>query len=149
MLVVVSGFTTRVIQKGREASEALQSLRETAPTFAARAQDALREGQFEEALKAATFAVKLEPASCEYHALRGNALQVLVRWPDALTAYKRSLELGEIEEAKVNLRLTEELIALASKDGDAKADGALDRNRKHVHPGSEALTVIRLRAKSF
>jgi serine/threonine protein kinase len=125
MLVVVSGFTTRVIQKGREASEALQSLRETAPTFAARAQDALREGQFEEALKAATFAVKLEPASCEYHALRGNALQVLVRWPDALTAYKRSLELGEIEEAKVNLRLTEELIALASKDGDAKAKAAL------------------------
>jgi tetratricopeptide (TPR) repeat protein len=125
MLVVVSGFTTRVIQKGREASEALQSLRETAPTFAARAQDALREGQFEEALKAATFAVKLEPASCEYHALRGNALQVLVRWRDALTAYKRSLELGEIEEAKVNLRLTEELIALASKDGDAKAKAAL------------------------
>jgi serine/threonine protein kinase len=125
MLVVVSGFTTRVIQKGREASEALQSLRETAPTFAVRAQDALREGQFEEALKAATFAVKLEPASCEYHALRGNALQVLVRWPDALTAYKLSLELGEIEEAKVNLRLTEELIALASKDGDAKAKAAL------------------------
>jgi serine/threonine protein kinase len=125
MLVVVSGFTIRVIQKGREASEALQSLRETAPTFAVRAQDALREGQFEEALKAATFAVKLEPASCEYHALRGNALQVLVRWSEALTAYKRSLELGEIEEAKVNLRLTEELMGLASKDGEAKAKAAL------------------------
>ena len=125
MLVVVSGFTTRVIQKGREASEALQSLRETAPTFAVRAQDALREGQFEEALKAATFAVKLEPSNREYHALRGNALQVLVKWPEALKAYKRSLELGEIEEAKVNLRLTEELIGIASKDGEAKAKAAL------------------------
>jgi serine/threonine protein kinase len=125
MLVVVSGFTARVIQKGREASEALQSLRETAPTFAVRAQDALREGQFEEALKAATFAVKLEPSNREYHALRGNALQVLVRWPEALAAYKRSLELGEIEEAKVNLRLTEELMGLSSKDGEAKAKAAL------------------------
>jgi tetratricopeptide (TPR) repeat protein len=125
MLVVVSGFTTRVIQKGREASEALQSLRETAPTFAVRAQDALREGQFEEALKAATFAVKLEPSNGEYHALRGNALQVLVRWPEALAAYKRSLELGEIEEAKVNLKLTEELMGLASKEGEAKAKAAL------------------------
>jgi tetratricopeptide (TPR) repeat protein len=125
MLVVVSGFTTRVIQKGREASEALQSLRETAPTFAVRAQDALREGQFEEALKAATFAVKLEPSNREYHALRGNALQVLVRWPEALVSYKRSLELGEIEEAKVNLRLTEELMGLASKEGEAKAKAAL------------------------
>jgi serine/threonine protein kinase len=125
MLVVVSGFTTRVIQKGREASKALQSLRETAPTFAVRAQDALREGQFEEALKAATFAVKLEPSNGEYHALRGNALQVLVRWPEALAAYKRSLELGEIEEAKVNLKLTEELMGLASKEGEAKAKAAL------------------------
>ena len=60
MFVVVSGFTARVVQKGREASEALQSLRGTAPTFALRAQDALREGQFEEALKAATFALNLE-----------------------------------------------------------------------------------------
>jgi serine/threonine protein kinase len=125
MLVVVSGFTTRVIQKGREASEALQSLRETAPTFAVRAQDALREGQFEEALKAATFAVKLEPSNREYHSLRGNALQVLVRWPEALDEYKRSLELGEIEEAKVNLKLTEELIGLSSKEGEAKAKAAL------------------------
>jgi serine/threonine protein kinase len=125
MLVVVSGFTTRVIQKGREASEALQSLRETAPTFAVRAKDALREGQFEEALKAATFAVKLDPSNREYHALRGNALQVLVKWPEALKAYKRSLELGEIEEAEVNLRLTEELIGIASKDGEAKAKAAL------------------------
>jgi tetratricopeptide (TPR) repeat protein len=125
MLVVVSGFTTRVIQKGREASEALQSLRETAPTFAVRAQDALREGQFEEALKAATFAVKLEPSNREYHALRGNALQVLVRWPEALDEYKRSLELGDIEEAKVNLKLTEELMGLASKEGEAKAKAAL------------------------
>ena len=47
LALVVSGFTARVVQKGREASEALQSLRETAPTFAVRAQDALREGQFE------------------------------------------------------------------------------------------------------
>jgi hypothetical protein len=42
-----------------------------------------------------------------------------------LKAYKRSLELGEIEEAKVNLRLTEELIGLSSKDGEAKAKAAL------------------------
>ena len=63
MLLVVSAFTMRVVQKGREASEALQSLRETAPTFAVRAQDALQEGVFEEALKAATFAVKLEPCA--------------------------------------------------------------------------------------
>jgi Flp pilus assembly protein TadD len=103
----------------------LQSLRETAPTFAVRAQDALREGQFEEALKAATFAVKLEPTNSEYQALRGNALQILVRWPEAAEAYQRSLELGESEEVNGNLKLTEDLIALARKDGEAKAKAML------------------------
>ena len=72
------------MQKGREASGALQRLRETAPTFAVRAQDALREGQFGEALKAATFALKLESQSGEYYAFRERVLQVLVRWPEAL-----------------------------------------------------------------
>jgi serine/threonine protein kinase len=143
MLVVVSGFTTRVIQKGREASEALQSLRETAPTFAVRAQDALREGQFEEALKAATFAVKLEPANREYHALRGNALQVLVRWPEALDEYKRSLELGEIEEAKVNLRLTVELMGLASKEGESKAKAELFEALNNQGRQYEAMALSR------
>jgi serine/threonine protein kinase len=90
MLLVVSGFTVRVVQKGREASESLQSLRQTAPTFAVRAQDALREGEFEQALKAATFAVKLESKNSEYHALRGNVLQLLVRWPEAVASYQSS-----------------------------------------------------------
>jgi Flp pilus assembly protein TadD len=90
MLLVVSGFTVRVVQKGREASESLQSLHQTAPTFAVRAQDALREGEFEQALKAATFAVKLESKNSEYHALRGNVLQLLVRWPEAVASYQSS-----------------------------------------------------------
>jgi hypothetical protein len=121
LVVVVSGFTARVVQKGREASEALRSLRETAPTFAVRAQDALREGQFEEALKAATFAVKLEYQSGEYHALRGNALQVLVRWPEALEAYQTAVRLGSKERAQENLALTQELLARSGSEGEAKA----------------------------
>ena len=125
LVVVVSGFTARVVQKGREASEALQSLCETAPTFAVRAQDALREGQFEEALKAATFAVKLETQNGGYHALRGNVLQVLVRWPEALEEYRTAVRLGGNEKAQENLVLTEELLSQVQKVGEAKAKGAL------------------------
>jgi formylglycine-generating enzyme required for sulfatase activity len=125
LLLVVTGFTARVLQKGREASEALQSLRETAPTFAERAQDLLREGQFLEALKAATFAAKLESENGEYHALRGNALQLLVRWSEALDAYQAAVRLGVHEKAQANLALTEELIARAKREGEAKAKVAL------------------------
>ena len=132
LVVVVSGFSVRVVQKGREASEALQSLRETAPTFAVRAQDALREGEFEEALKAATFAVKLEPDNGGYHALRGNVLQVLVRWPEAVLAYQAAIRHGESDKAHANLSLTESLLAQAKKEGDAKAKGALFLSLIHI-----------------
>jgi serine/threonine protein kinase/formylglycine-generating enzyme required for sulfatase activity len=125
LAVVVSGFTVRVVHKGREASEALQRLRETAPTFAVRARDALEDGQFEEALRAATFAVELEPQNGEYRALRGNALQVLVRWPEALEEYRVALRQGEKETAKENLALTKELILIARSEGKAKAKVAL------------------------
>ncbi len=123
--VVVLGFTVRVVQKGREASMALQSLRETAPTFAVRARDALGEGQFEEALRAATFAVSLEPQNGGYHALRGNVLQVLVRWPEAVEEYRKAVRLGANEGAEENLVLTEDLVQRARKEGLAKAKVAL------------------------
>jgi tetratricopeptide (TPR) repeat protein len=125
MLVVVSGFTVKVVAEGRKATAALARLQETAPTFATRAEDALREGNFEEALKSIDFAVDLEPRNGVYHALRGNVLQVLVRWPEAVVAYQAALQHGESDKAQANLSLTESLLAQAKKDGDARAKGAL------------------------
>ena len=125
MLVVVSGFTVKVVTEGRKATRALARLQETAPTFATRAEDALREGNFEEALKSIDFAVDLEPRNGGYHALRGNVLQVLVRWAEALEEYKAAIQHGESEKAQANLSLTESLLAQARREGDAKAKGAL------------------------
>jgi tetratricopeptide (TPR) repeat protein len=125
MLVVISGFTVKVVAEGKKATEALARLQETAPTFATRAEDALREGNFQEALKSIDFAVDLEPRNGGYHALRGNVLQVLVRWPEAVLAYQAALRQGESDEAEANLSLTESLLEQAKKDGDAKAKGAL------------------------
>ena len=125
MLVVVSGFTVKVVTEGRKATRALARLQETAPTFATRAEDALREGNFEEALKSIDFAVDLEPKNGGYHALRGNVLQVLVRWQEAVLAYQAALRHGESDKAQANLSLTESLLAQAKKEGDAKAKGAL------------------------
>jgi serine/threonine protein kinase len=125
LALVVTGFTGRVVQKGREASEAIQSLRETAPTFAFRAKAALEDGQFDDALKAATFAVNLELKQAAYHSLRGDALQVLARWPEAVRAYKEALNIGGDERTKENLLLTETLIALAKTGGQGKAKSKL------------------------
>ena len=116
--IVINAFTAKVIVEGQKASDALKSLKETAPTFAVRAQDALHDGQFEEALKAATFAVSLENERVEYHRIRGDALQVGFRWPEALQEYR--LARGD-SQAEANLKLTEELIAVSQREGLLRA----------------------------
>ncbi|MEI6712953.1 MAG: SUMF1/EgtB/PvdO family nonheme iron enzyme [Verrucomicrobiota bacterium] len=119
---VVSGFTVQLLRKGHAADMALKSLRDTAPTFAQRAQDALNEGKFEEGLKAATYAVQLDEENPVYHRIRGNALQVSMQWPEAVAEYKKA---GQDELSLSSLELTENLIAKSSSDGEAKAKIAL------------------------
>jgi hypothetical protein len=125
MAVVVSGFTVRVVTEGRKATRALSRLQETAPTFALRAQDALNGGNFEEALKSIEFAVDLEPKNPDFQQLRGNVLQVLVRWPEAAEAYREAVSRAGSERAKENLRLTQELIEKTKSIGETKAKGEL------------------------
>ena len=119
MLVVVSGFSTKVVLEGRKASVALERLRSSAPTFALRAEDALQSGKFNDALEAASNAVDLQPEMAKYHRIRGNALQVMVRWPEAVMEYR--LARGDAE-AEMNLKLTEALIHQTEKEaGDKEA----------------------------
>ena len=119
MLLVVSGFTAKLLVEGRKTAAALARLRSSAPTFALRAEDELQSGNVEEALEAASNAVDLQPEVAEYHRIRGNVLQVMARWPEALKEYR--LARGD-EPAEKNLKLTEELIHQTEKEaGDAKA----------------------------
>ena len=123
MLVVVSGFSAKVVVEGRKASAALARLRASAPTFALRAADAVQSGNLEEALEAASNAVDLQPEMAEYHRIRGNVLQVMVRWPEAVKEYRLA---KEDEQALKNLKLTEELIQQTEKDpNDTKPKGRL------------------------
>lgn len=125
MLAVVSGFTLKVLAEGRKATQALLRLQGTAPTFATRAEDALREGDFQEALKSIDFAVELEPRNGEYHTIRGNVFQVLVRWSEAVEEYHTAVRLGWKEKAQENLTLTQGLIARTKSEGEANAKVAL------------------------
>jgi tetratricopeptide (TPR) repeat protein len=123
MLVVVSGFSAKVVVEGRKASAALERLRASAPTFALRAADAMQGGNLGEALDAASSAVDLQPEVAEYHRIRGNVLQVMVRWPEAVKEYR--LARGD-EQAEKNLKLTEELLHQTEKEaGNLKAKARL------------------------
>jgi tetratricopeptide (TPR) repeat protein len=118
-LLAAAGFVIKLAASERKASAALEQLRASAPTFALRAADAMQSGNLEEALEAASNAVNLQPDVAEYHRIRGNVLQVMIRWPEAVKEYRAA---KEDEQALKNLKLTEELIDQTEKEaGDVKA----------------------------
>jgi formylglycine-generating enzyme required for sulfatase activity len=119
-VVMGVGFTAKVIAEGRKASRAMKRLSTSAPVFAARAEELLRNGDFEGALEAADNAVDLDASVAEHHVVRGNALQVLMRLEEAKRAYVRALAISEDEQALVGLKLTEEVIGKVANEGEAK-----------------------------
>jgi hypothetical protein len=133
------GFTAKVIGEGRRASAAMKRLSTSAPVFASRAEELLRNGDFEGALEAADNAVDLDASVAEHHVVRGNALQVLMRLEEAKRAYARALEMGKDERAGVGLKLTEEVIAKIAKEGEAKGKVALYEGLNRVGRQMEAL----------
>jgi formylglycine-generating enzyme required for sulfatase activity len=142
-LGVASFFVGRLVLEQKRAARVLAELRETAPTFAARSSAAAQAGDLEEALKSATHAVDLQPAVAAYHRLRGNALQSLVRWNDAVQAYQEAIRLGDDGTAAENLALTEEVAALALREGPLKAKVRLFEALRVQGRQNEALSLGR------
>jgi serine/threonine protein kinase len=122
VLLVLLG---KVVVDGQRAALAIRRLSASAPVFAARAQELLRDGDFAGALEAAENAVDLEPGNASNHVVRGNALQVLMRLEDAKKAYERAVAMGGAAGAQEGLQLTEAVLAVVAKDGEAKAKLAL------------------------
>jgi hypothetical protein len=133
-----------VLREQQQTGAAFERLRETAPTFAAHAENALRDGEFEGALESATYAVELQPRNAVYHRLRADALQVLFRLPEALLAYRQSAALAVEERVSENLRLTEELLALTQKGEEAQAQTQLYEALKKQKRRGEAMAFGKL-----
>jgi tRNA A-37 threonylcarbamoyl transferase component Bud32/tetratricopeptide (TPR) repeat protein len=122
VLVVLLG---KVVVDGQRAALAIKRLSASAPVFAARAQELLKDGDFAGALEAAENAVDLDRSTALNHVVRGNALQVLMRLEEAKKVYLRALAMGGAEGAQEGVQLTEAVLAAVAKDGEAKAKVAL------------------------
>jgi tetratricopeptide (TPR) repeat protein len=137
-LMVLGG---KMVVDGQRASAALSRLAESAPVFADKARELLKEGDFDGALKAAENAVELDARVADHHVVRGNALQVMMRLEEAKRAYGRAVELGGGEDATVGLALTEEVLSKVAKEGEAKGKVALYEGLNRVGRQMEALAV--------
>jgi len=76
----------------RTAIQDLGIVKETAPAFRDQALALIEDQKFEEALDKISHAVTLVPNEAEYHGLRGNIFQSLLRIKEARDAYAQALK---------------------------------------------------------
>ena len=87
------------------------------PTFVAEAKELIEDDLFPEALERINYAIQQTPNEAEYHNLRGNILQALLRLDEAQNAYEEALRDPNLATAKLNLDLTNKLLAEIGTDG--------------------------------
>ena len=99
-------------------AHALEALRGTAPTFVAEAATLLEQQKPDEALEKIDYAIEQLPNEAGYYTIRGNILQSLLRFDEAVTAYEEALRRNPRDKAaKENLALTKKLLAEVGSDG--------------------------------
>jgi tetratricopeptide (TPR) repeat protein len=100
------------------AAQRLNELRSTAPAFYNDAAALLQQQDFRNALARIDYALEQVPNEAGYHALRGNVLQSLLRWEEAVAAYEEALRRNpRMEKAQINLELTQRLLNATVKAG--------------------------------
>jgi serine/threonine protein kinase/tetratricopeptide (TPR) repeat protein len=105
------------IEKQRQLDIALNDLQGTGPIFFKEAKDLVQKRDFESALDRLDTALRQLPNNAEYHNLRGNVCQTLLRLDDAEDSYQRVLELNAgFPNAKENLALTQKLLSESNED---------------------------------
>jgi serine/threonine protein kinase len=98
-------------------SQALTDLRGVAPLFAEEAKALVLKKELDTALVRIDSAIRQVPNDADYYNLRGNILQSLLRWDEAVEAYEEALERNPgLALAKENLELTKRLIGSTPED---------------------------------
>jgi serine/threonine protein kinase/tetratricopeptide (TPR) repeat protein len=108
----------RAEESEKKAADAIEDLRQTAPTFASDAQALLEDLKFKEALEKIDYAIEQQAQNADFWVLKGNLLQSMLRLADAKEAYAQAVALNpKVAGAKINLELTTKLLKGLGPDG--------------------------------
>lgn len=91
------------------ADGARSRLKKAAPVFAAKAEEFIKDGNMEEALKRMGFAIDMAPESAAYRVTRGDIFQANERFPEAIADYQRAMVLKADQRTSNNLALARRL----------------------------------------
>jgi serine/threonine protein kinase len=104
-------------ESAQRLSQALKDLRGVAPLFAEEARGLIARRDLDGALSRIDSAIRQVPNEADYYNLRGNILQSLLRWDEAVEAYEEALERNpNLTSAKLNLQITTSLIESTPED---------------------------------
>lgn len=127
------------------AAEALEDLRQTAPTFASDAQALIEDLNFGEALQKVSYAIEQQPQNADFWALKGNIQQSQLSFGEAIKSYETALGYNSnSESARKNLDLTKKLVA-QMPDGKATPVLLRDLQQSMLDQGrvDEAFAMLR------
>ena len=108
-------------------SQALNDLRGVAPLFATEATELVAKKDLDTALVRIDSAIRQLPNEADYYNLRGNILQTMLRWDDAVESYEEALERNpKLASAKENLDLTKSLMKAGGPNQEENDPTATD-----------------------
>ena len=112
IVILAAGFMVKIVASERRARITLTRLLATAPTSYDQARSLVQEQKFPEAFEKISAAIALTPQQKDYHFLKGNIFQSLLRLSDARDAYAEELRWNPKHElASANLKLCERILA--------------------------------------
>jgi serine/threonine protein kinase len=110
-------------ESAEKLSQALKDLRGVAPLFAEEARGLIARKDLDAALSRIDSAIRQLPNEAEYYNLRGNILQSLLRWDEAVESYEEAIERNpNLALAKQNLELTKKLIEGTPEDREPTSE---------------------------
>ncbi len=118
-------FTAKILGERDRAERTLAGLQKAAPALAAQAEALVTQQQLDAAIEQLTLALTVAPRDAGHRLRRAHLLQTSLRLKEAAADYRGVLAMRKDESAKLNLALTERILAKWPATG--QPDGAILR----------------------
>ncbi len=124
--------------------QTIERLKSTVPTFIARAEQLVKDQEYDQALECLNVAVDINNEAVEIYALQGQIYQTLLRFNESIDALSDALSLKDSPETNENLALSKAMLEQQQDDGSIPVTALRHMHESFVEQGrqAEAITIL-------